>query len=132
MQASAELDPSFGVGGVATLPEYSSNYRRVIDLIQQGNTTLVGVLAEYDGAHRYAMARFDADGKLDPTFGNGDPAGGVYGLFKDNIESGCESLAIHDSTIWMLGWVRGKEPEHFKLVLASFDQHAKKTSNSGA
>ncbi len=69
--APGDLDPSFGTGGVALAPIGINSM--AFDVTTQPDGKLVAVGATFnstifDGA-AFAVARFDADGSLDPTFG---------------------------------------------------------------
>ncbi len=71
--AGGDLDPSFGVGGrVAVLPFGSSRGGNGIAFQTDGKIVVAGAVPvnpEWT-RQRFAVARFDVDGTLDPTFGD--------------------------------------------------------------
>jgi uncharacterized delta-60 repeat protein len=76
------LDPSFGTGGIVTT-DIASNINEANALIRQADGTLVaaGFAIGPTGSFDFALARYNPDGTLDPSFGTGgtvttDIAGG--------------------------------------------------------
>jgi uncharacterized delta-60 repeat protein len=68
--AGGSLDPNFGQGGiVGTL---FSEGDRAVAVATQGNKILV-LMSSFSNAEKnfFTLARYDANGNLDPTFGNG-------------------------------------------------------------
>jgi len=69
------LDPSFGVGGVATAPMGSTLVKvNAMTLQPDGRIVVVGtngILADATFVHHFLMLRFLANGALDPEFGVG-------------------------------------------------------------
>ncbi len=69
------LDQSFGIGGIVTNPGYYSPTRYTAVAIQaDGKIVAAGFYYENGGCSRYqsSVARYNADGSRDTTFGNGD------------------------------------------------------------
>ena len=69
--ASGQLDTSFGVNGYVTIPFLNQTFNPVIALQPDGKIVVVGLTtAQNTGADfQLALARFNADGSLDPSFG---------------------------------------------------------------
>jgi uncharacterized delta-60 repeat protein len=63
------LDPTFGVGGVATVDFGTSTFGG-IGLVRQDDGKLVVAADSGHGPATFLLAGFDADGTLDPTFGD--------------------------------------------------------------
>jgi uncharacterized delta-60 repeat protein len=62
------LDPSFGTGGIATLP--TPAYLTSVAIDSQGRIVALGSRPAGDG-YRFVVMRFLSDGSPDPSFGNG-------------------------------------------------------------
>jgi uncharacterized delta-60 repeat protein len=62
------LDPSFGTGGIATLP--TPAYLNSVAIDSQGRIVALGDRPAGDG-YRFVVMRFLSDGRPDPSFGNG-------------------------------------------------------------
>jgi uncharacterized delta-60 repeat protein len=66
-----ELDPSFGDGGVV-LTDFRQSYDWAYALaLQPDGKILVAGVSDASGSKDFALARFNANGVLDPTFGDG-------------------------------------------------------------
>lgn len=79
-QRDGRLDPAFGVGGVVTT-DFPANRAGVNDLVIEPNGRLV--VAGYTGREivgDFALARYEADGALDVTFGSGGTVSTDLGL----------------------------------------------------
>ena len=75
-----ELDPSFGDGGVV-LTDFGKSYDWAYALaLQPDGKILVAGVSDASGSKDFALARFNPDGALDPTFGEG-------GLVTDRMRS---------------------------------------------
>ena len=77
------LDPSFGVGGIATthFPGTETNLGRKLLLQPDGKIVMVGFVA-VGASNQCGIARFDTHGILDPGFGTG-------GRVQDPVSVGC-------------------------------------------
>ena len=80
--AGGALDPSFGDGGVA-LAAVGASYASLGDVAPGPSGTIVAAGQAVDDAlaARMAVARFEADGDLDPTFGDGGVTLGGSSVF---------------------------------------------------
>jgi uncharacterized delta-60 repeat protein len=70
-QVNGTLDPSFGNGGVVLTP-FNANggtYASAIALEPNGQIVLAGTVGLPGGLGEFALARYNADGTLDSTFG---------------------------------------------------------------
>jgi uncharacterized delta-60 repeat protein len=76
LYAAGDLDPTFGQGGWTSTffgpatPEARSGNQQITDTLVQPDGRIV-VLAAADGHKQVALYRYDADGTLDATFGDG-------------------------------------------------------------
>jgi uncharacterized delta-60 repeat protein len=68
--AGGSLDPNFGQGGIVTT--LVSEGDRAVAVATQGNKIIV-LTASFSNAEKsfFSLVRYDANGNLDPTFGNG-------------------------------------------------------------
>jgi uncharacterized delta-60 repeat protein len=85
LRADGTLDPAFGNGGVAAIDGGSfSDSGAAIARQPDGRLLVAGRLN--NGAYSdWALARFNADGSVDTTFGEADGAGGRRGFVRANI-----------------------------------------------
>jgi uncharacterized delta-60 repeat protein len=67
--AAGDLDPSFGSGGKVTTDFFGSN-DQATTVLQQADGKIIAVGFGSSGA-RFALARYNTDGSLDPSFGSG-------------------------------------------------------------
>lgn len=85
VQASTgDLDPSFGVGGKVTT-DFFNNFDDANDMVIQpdGKIIVVGITTPSD----FAIARYNNDGSLDPTFGSGGKVTTDFNGSLDNATS---------------------------------------------
>jgi uncharacterized delta-60 repeat protein len=70
--APGVLDPSFGAGsGVVTTSIGTSAGANAVVVQPDGKIVAAGGAAQANNSEDFALARYDADGTLDPTFGSG-------------------------------------------------------------
>ena len=74
------LDSTFGVGGVATV-DFGTPPSTGLALVRQDDGALVVAADSGHGPSSFLLARLDADGALDPTFGNAGLVVGPAGAF---------------------------------------------------
>src|SRR5262245_24627045 len=73
--SAGDLDPTFGVGGKVLIGFHGSYEDTPTALTRQSDGKLVVAGTSFAGATtRLAVARYNADGSLDPTFGTGGEA----------------------------------------------------------
>jgi uncharacterized delta-60 repeat protein len=90
--ADGSLDSTFGSGGTATLPLGASTHANGLALQADGKLVVAG----YTGASGvWELARFKADGSLDPSFGSG---GTVTTSFAGFAGGELDGLAIYPNT----------------------------------
>jgi uncharacterized delta-60 repeat protein len=63
------VDMGFGTGGVASV--FPSAYLNTVALQPDGKVIAAGTMTQPFQAANFALARFDANGQIDPTFGSG-------------------------------------------------------------
>lgn len=95
--ADGSLDTSFGGDGIVTLALGPPNHRDVAESIALdplGRIVAAGASGPTGASGNFALARFNPDGTLDPSFGSGgivitptsDPAGGYDEIFNVGID----------------------------------------------
>jgi uncharacterized delta-60 repeat protein len=103
VNADGTLDTSFGTGGFVTT-DFAGGFDMAEAIIRQpdGRLVVAGVTNTSAGDY-FALARYDVDGTLDPTFGTG---GLVTTDFPGGSSEGANSLALQpDGKIVAAGWV---------------------------
>jgi uncharacterized delta-60 repeat protein len=99
--ADGKLDPSFGHDGwaITAISWWGDAYGVVFQA--DGKLVVAGM-----GGDQYALARYTADGKLDPSFGSG-------GTVLTTLEAGSHALAIqHDGKIVAAGSISGPDSNY--------------------
>ena len=110
-------DSSFGTDGIAST-DFSALDDFVSDVVQQtdGKLVLAGTATTANGSQDIALARFNADGTLDSTFGNGGKAtldiGGSHDFASGLIQQPGGKLVIAGGTV---------SGNQYRLVFARFD-----------
>lgn len=79
-----EPDPSFGIGGRATA-DFNGEETSAVLLLQADGKVVAGGTREINNNLDWAIARFAADGSLDPTFGAGGRVATAFGYDEDRI-----------------------------------------------
>jgi uncharacterized delta-60 repeat protein len=102
--ADGVLDPTFGEGGTVTTPLGRFNDAGAFDLVLLPDGKLLAAgRGDYlpDGTMEFALARYQPDGSLDPTFGSG-------GVVTTNLDGyGATGAAVQpDGRIVVAGQVR--------------------------
>ncbi len=69
--ADGDLDATFGDGGTVTTDFPVGSYSTAVAIQPDGRIVAVGAAAGASGTGEFAIARYEADGDLDPTFGDG-------------------------------------------------------------
>lgn len=82
--APGDLDPTFGTGGVVTLPVAVHSYANAVAMQPDGKIVLAGYAYTSGDGGDMAVVRLDATGALDPGFG----AGGLV-----TLPAGAQSIA---------------------------------------
>ena len=81
VRPNGTLDPTYGTGGIVTLPIGSTAVGYAINIQPDGKVVLGGNGNAKDGTPIGAIARLNTNGTLDPTFGTGGilqfPGGGL-------------------------------------------------------
>ncbi len=73
------IDSTFGTNGLVTTAFSAQNNQITSLLVQPDDKIVVGGSNLTGSADQFALARFEADGNLDPTFGNGGKVSAVIG-----------------------------------------------------
>src|SRR5262245_39694853 len=110
------LDPAFGQGGLVVADMGGTDDAgRAVVIDPAGSITVVGEARQDDQHLRsFALARYTADGTLDPSFGDG---GGVYTEFGEFQGSGAWAAALQpDGGLVVAGF--GRHPEKFHDTFA--------------
>lgn len=69
--AGGDLDPTFGVGGQVTTAFPGGSFANAVAIQSDGKIVVVGAAAGPSVRGEFAVARYETDGLLDPTFGDG-------------------------------------------------------------
>src|SRR5688572_10523013 len=70
--AAGDLDPSFGNGGIASFDYGDKDHGADVVVQRDGKVVVVGQTGPLSGAeYDLLLTRFNADGSLDPSFGDG-------------------------------------------------------------
>lgn len=115
---SGTLDPTFGSGGTV-----ATDFARKVDLAQgvavqdDGKIVAVG-WATVAGAYRFAVARYNADGSLDATFGSGGKVTTVFG----GVEDTASAVAIQaDGKIVVAGTTDSNGNLNYQFAVARYN-----------
>ncbi len=106
LQQAGELDPSFGAAGTGkVVSNFSAADERLYDVVLQPDGRIVAVgFVDEQAVEQFLVARYLADGTLDPTFGTG---GSVVTQFGD-VAAQAEAVALTaDGRIVAVGWSVG-------------------------
>lgn len=108
IQKGGDLDPSFGTGGIAITQTASSDLIYDIALQPDGKIVAAGITGAA-GDSDFAVARYNANGSLDSTFGSG----GVAVLSFGPLDDYAQAVAIQpDGRIVVAGFANlGTPPE---------------------
>jgi uncharacterized delta-60 repeat protein len=111
LDASGSLDPGFGAGGVA-LVDFGGSYERAYAMaLLPGGRVAVAGYSDRD----FALARLDASGALDPSFGTG---GRVRTDFRGGDDAAYALVALPDGALVAAGSSFG--PSGFDFALARY------------
>jgi uncharacterized delta-60 repeat protein len=101
--SDGSLDNSFGIGGLVTTDfSGSDDYGNSVALQADNKIVLAGT-ADTGGSRDFALARYNSDGSLDTSFGNG----GLVTTDFFELDDGCSSVVIQpDGKIVVAGGTR--------------------------
>ncbi len=100
--ADGSLDPTFGTGGkVITDFSGDGDYAHAVTLQSDGKIVVAGETTSGTGNHDFGLARYNADGSLDPTFGTG---GKVTTDFFRDVDSASGLALQADGKIMVAGF----------------------------
>src|SRR6266513_498901 len=123
--ADGDLDPSFGSGGkVITDFNNSTDYLNRIALQPDGKIVAIG---DTHPSHKGALARYNPDGTLDPTFGNGGKVITVANV----RESAAGLLILPDGKIMTCGRIDLPNSQDTSFVLLRFNPDGSVDSTFG-
>jgi uncharacterized delta-60 repeat protein len=98
---NGSLDPSFGAGGIVTTAFGSLDGASAVLLQRNGKIVVVGN-SQKNGRGLFALARYEPDGSLDPSFGSG---GKVRTGFGSGGGSPTAAALQRDGKIVVVGWI---------------------------
>jgi uncharacterized delta-60 repeat protein len=91
MAQAGSLDPTFGTGGIVTTPNTTTGCAPCALALQtDGKIVVAGGASASNGAAEVAVARYNTNGSLDPTFGKG----GIVTTSQGNISGGAFGMAL--------------------------------------
>ena len=115
-QSAGELDSSFGLRTLK-FPGASKTIGEGVATTPSGQIMLSATVIVASGHAYYGLARLDADGNPDPTFGN---AGYRWEQFGNGVFSqGGRLIVDMHGRIWMCGLIN-KAPTGYQQVIARF------------
>ena len=81
MLSAGDLDPAFGTGGIVTTNFFGSESNFANDVILQsdGKIVAVGASTQPSTAQDFGIVRYNSDGSVDTSFGNGGRVTTVHG-----------------------------------------------------
>jgi uncharacterized delta-60 repeat protein len=121
--SAGDLDPTFGNGGLVTtgFPGSPSLRAQSVALQADGRVVVVGFASSSSRSFQMAVARYDSDGTLDSTFGNG---GTVATSFPGWPEAYAGGVAVQpDGEIVVAGYTASGsgEARHYQMALARYN-----------
>ncbi len=127
-EADGTLDASFGSGGIVTTAIGSSMDRAAgVALQSDGKIVVVGA-ANTGSDLDFAVARYDSDGNLDPSFGSGGTVTTAMGSYGD----GASAVAIQpDGMIVVAGWSWTGSADDLAIARYDVDGNLDPTFGSG-
>jgi RHS repeat-associated protein/uncharacterized delta-60 repeat protein len=103
--SNGTIDTSFGdSGNVATDMGSSADQALNLHVQPDGKLLLLGLTAGGTANYHFALARYNADGSLDTTFGSGGKL--LTGIGRAPT-FGCVAVILEDGRIHVTGWVNG-------------------------
>jgi uncharacterized delta-60 repeat protein len=128
-EADGQLDPTFGVGGLAGSDLYESpvgSSPRSVAVEPDGRIVVAGsIYSVASGGYEFAVERFNTDGTPDPTFGRA----GIATADPGGVNNGANGLALQpDGKIVVFGSTfAGLANPNFNPIfgLARFDSHGR-------
>ena len=123
------LDPSFGTGGTVTTNFAGASSDRAYALVRQPDGKLVAAGDTKNGSiEEFALARYNANGKLDPGFGSGGIVTTAIGSGDDFVDA----LTLQpDGKLIAAGETFNGPNGHFALVRYNPDGNPDPTFGSG-
>jgi len=109
------LDSGFGTNGLVTT-DFAGNYDNGFSLIQQTDGKLLLAGSSNDD---FALARYNADGTLDSSFGGGD--GKVTTDFAGGYDSGYSLIQQTDGKLMLAGFAKEGDKTNFALARFNLD-----------
>lgn len=125
-EADGSLDPTFGSGGTV-LTDFAGGYDRAEAALLQPDGKIVAVGWTSGAPSRFALARYNPDGSLDPTFGTG---GKVETAFAMDARARAAVLEP-DGQIVVAGAAAGNTVQG-ELALARYDPDGSLDASFGA
>lgn len=124
--SGGRLDRSFGAGGIVTTPEGESPSAAFVDAMASlpgGKTVAVGLATAPAGiglsAGVFAVARYEPDGKPDPSFGRGGATTTDFGLGGDDLAQG---VAVQpDGKLVVVGNAAARGDGSYVWAIARYD-----------
>ncbi len=125
---NGSLDTSFGTGGVTTT-DFSGGDDSADAVAMQGDKIVVAGFTSSDGdlTDQVALARYNKDGSLDTSFGNG---GEVVTDFGDHYDF-ADAVAIHGDSIDIAGETRAGGPGDDNFLVAQYKKNGQLDTSFG-
>src|SRR5262249_24752883 len=111
--SNGTIDTSFGTGGkVTTAFDFPGNFDRVFTIVQQPDGKVVAVGSTVNLFADFALARFNANGTLDTSFGTGGIVTTAFGVSAEATSAVVQS----DGKIVAAGFANLGGGDYFALV----------------
>ena len=127
--ADGSLDTSFGSGGVVMTTVFPSNSAQAYAVAVEPDGKIVVAGRAYDAVREeFALARYNADGSLDTSFGSG---GIVTTAFGTGDAAGYGVVVQSDAKVVVAGY-SSSDPLHTDIALARYDANGSLDTSFGS
>ncbi len=126
--ADGDLDPTFGNGGKVLTDFGGQDELGRVAVQPDGKIIASGVTRTGTGPNKYALARYNPDGSLDATFGNG---GRVVTVLTNGTENSNALLLLPDGKIMIAGSIALPSVADFSWALVRYNADGSLDSTFG-
>jgi uncharacterized delta-60 repeat protein len=116
--SAGALDPAFGAGGVVLTATGVHTYGRGVAVQTDGKIVVAGTAVQTGDNYYFALARYNADGSLDTSFGSG---GKATTDFSPNADGGTCLALQNDGKIVVAGYTEPNINHYEDVALARYN-----------